>query len=163
MCPARGASGERCLLEGRAGEYRLTMVEQVGRSPSRTTTGSLTLLAQVKSLRQFSGSAGSSIPGVTSPLFGSTDVYVGAVRVGSLLSEDPESPGVLVIESETGAGPSILMRLESDANRRDLVPFDGGYAVLTVVEITEESFSGTWSSGARSPDSEGFYCATASR
>ena len=116
-----------------------------------------------KSLRQFTGSAGGSIPGVTSPLFGSTDVYVGAVRVGSLLSEDPESPGVLVIESETGAGPSILMRLESDANRRDLVPFDGGYAVLTVVEITEESFSGTWSSGARSPDSEGFYCATASR
>jgi hypothetical protein len=88
---------------------------------------------------------------------------VGAVRVGSLSSEDPESPGVLVIESETGTGLSILLRLGSDANRRDLVRFDGGYAVLTVVEITEESFNGTWSSGVRGPDSEGFFCATPSR
>jgi hypothetical protein len=164
--PPAGPVANDASLEGRAGEYRLTMVEQVDRSPSRTTTGSLTLLAQVESLRQFAGSTGGSIPGVTSPLFGSTDVNVegvGAVRMGSLLSKDPESPGVLVIESETGASPSILMRLGSDANRRDLVRFDGGYAVLTVVEITEESFSGTWSSGAGGPDSEGFFCATASR
>jgi hypothetical protein len=114
----------------------------------------------------FAGSAGGSIPGVTSPLFGSTDVNVegvGAVRVGSLSSEEPDSPGVLVIESDTGAGQSILVRLGSDANRRDLVRFDGGYAVLNVVEITTESFGGTWSSGARGPDSEGFFCATPSR
>ena len=153
-------------LEGRAGEYRLTMVEEVGGSPSRTAEGSLTLLPQMEALRQFAGSAGGSIPGVTSPLFGSTDVNlesVGAVRVGSLSSEDPESPGVLVIESETGANSSILLRLGSDANRRDLVRFDGGYAVLTVVEVTAESFSGTWSSGARGPDSEGFFCATPGR
>ena len=153
-------------LEGRAGEYHLTMVEQVDGSPSRTTEGSLTLLTQVESLRQFAGSAGGSIPGVTFPLFGSTDMNVegvGAVRVGSLSSEDPESLGVLVIESETGTGPSILLRLGSDANRRNLVRFDGGYTVLNVVEITAESFSGTWSSGARGPDSEGFFCATPSR
>ena len=164
--PPAGPVASDASLEGRAGEYRLTMVEQVDGSPSRTTEGSLTLLAQVESLRQFAGSAGGSIPGVTSPLFGSTDVNVedvGAVRVGSLSSEDPESPGVLVIESETGAGPSILLRLGSDANRRNLVRFDGGYTVLNVVEITEESFSGTWSSGARGPDSEGFFCATPSR
>ena len=164
--PPRGPVASDASLEGRAGEYRLTMVEQVDGSPARTTEGSLTLLPQVESLRQFAGSAGGSIPGVTSPLFGSTDVNVegvGAVRVGRLSSEDPESPGVLVIESETGAGPSILLRLGSVANRRDLVRFDGGYAVLTVVEITEESFGGTWSSGARGPDSEGFFCATPSR
>ncbi len=145
-------------LEGRAGEYRLTMVEEVDGSPSRTVEGPLTLLPQVESLRQFTRSAGGSIPGVSSPLYGSTDVNVedvGAVRVGSLSSEDPESPGVLVIESETGASPSILLRLGSDANRRDLIRFDGGYAVLTVVEITAESFSGTWSSGVRGPASEG--------
>jgi hypothetical protein len=164
--PPAGPVANDASLEGRAGEYRLTMVEQVDGSPARTTSGSLTLLAQVESLRQFAGGAGGSIPGVTSPLFGSTDVNVegvGAVRVGSLSSEDLESPGVLVIESETGAGPSILLRLGSDANRRDLVRFDGGYAVLTVVEITEESFSGTWLSGARGPDSEGFFCATPGR
>jgi hypothetical protein len=142
------------------------MVEEVDGSPSRTAEGSLTLFAQVEPLRQFSGSAGGPIPGVTSPLFGSTDVdveAVGAVRVGSLSSEDPESPGVLVIESETGASPSILIRLGSDANRRNVVRFDGGYTVLTVVEITAESFGGTWSSGAQGPAAEGFFCATPSR
>lgn len=150
-------------LEGRAGNYRLTMVEEVDGIPRRAVEGSLILLTQVSSFRQFQGSTGGSIPGVTSPLFGSTDVdveAVGAVRVGNLSSQEPASPGVLVIESETGASPSILLRLGSDANRRDLVRFDGGYAVLTVVEVTAESFSGTWSSGARGPDSEGFFCAT---
>ena len=164
--PPEGALAADASLEGRVGDYRLTIVEEVDGTPTRTVQGSLVLLAQVEFFRQFEGSAGGSIPGVTSPLFGSTDVNVeavGAVRVGSLSSQDPASPGVLVIESETGASPSILLRLGSDANRRDLVRFDGGYTVLTVVEITAESFSGTWSSGARGPDSEGFFCATQSR
>jgi len=142
------------------------MVEEVDGTPTRTAAGSLLLLNQVEALRQFAGTAGGSIPGVTSPLFGSTDVDVedvGAVRVGSLSSEDPASPGVLVIESETGTSPSILLRLGSDANRRTLVRFDGGYTVLTVVEITAESFSGTWSSGALGRGSEGFFCATRNR
>ena len=153
-------------LEGRVGEYRLTMVEEVDGTATRTAEGSLLLLNQVETFRQFAGSTGGSIPGVTSPLFGNTDVKVedvGAVRVGSLSSEDPMSPGVLVIESETGASPSILLRFGSDANRRTLVRFDGGYTVLTVVQITAESFSGTWSSGALGLDSEGFFCATQSR
>lgn len=153
-------------LEGRAGEYNLTMVEEVDGTATRTAEGSLVLLNQVEALRQFAGSAGGSIPGVTSPLFGSTDVNVegvGALRVGSLSSEDPASPGVLVIESKTGTSPSILLRFGSDANRRTLVRFDGGYTVLTVVEIAAESFSGTWASGALGLDSEGFFCATQSR
>ena len=161
-----GALATDGSLEGRVGDYRLTMVEEVDGTPTRRVQGSLVLLTQVESFRQFEGSAGGSIPGVTSPLFGSTDVNVeavGAVRVGSLSSQDPASPGVLVIESETGTSPSILLRLGSDANRRDVVRFDGGYAVLTVVEITAESFSGTWSSGARGPGSEGFFCATQGR
>jgi len=160
--PSEGALATEASLEGRVGDYRLTMVEEVDGTPTRTVEGSLVLLTQVESLRRFEGSAGGSIPGVTSPLFGSTDVNleaVGAVRVGNLSSQDPASPGVLVIESETGTSPSILLRLGSDANRRDLVRFDGGYAVLRVVEITAESFSGTWASGARGPDSEGFFCA----
>ncbi len=169
-------------MEGRAGEYRLTMVEQVGGASAgapdggpdggpeagqtRTAAGSLLLFNQMDAFRVFTGGAGDPIPGVTSPLFGSTDVTleaVGAVQVGSLSSEDPASPGVLVIESETGASPSILLRLGADANRRTLVRFDGGYTVLTVVEVGVESFSGIWSSGVRGPDSEGFFCATRSR
>ena len=160
--PSEGALATDASLEGHVGEYRLTMVEEGDGTPRRTVEGSLVLLTQVESLRRFEGSAGGSIPGVTSPLFGSTDVNVeavGAVRVGNLSSQDPASPGVLVIESETGTSPSILLRLGSDANRRDLVRFDGGYTVLSVVEITAESFRGTWASGARGPNSEGFFCA----
>ncbi len=164
--PPDGPLAVDASLEGRAGEYRLTMVEEVDGTATRTAEGSLLLLDQVDALREFAGGAGGSIPGVTSPLFGSTDVNVegiGAVQVGILSSEDPASPGVLVIESKTGTSASILLRLGSDANRRTLVRFDGGYTVLEVVEITAESFSGTWSSGARGPESEGFFCATLSR
>jgi len=153
-------------LEGMAGVYHLTMVEEVEGAPTRAAEGSLLLLDQVDVLREFAGAAGGPIPGVTSPLYGATDVNledVGAVQVGSLSSEDPASPGVLVIESEAGASPSILLRFGSDANRRTLVRFDGGYTVLAVVEIAAESFSGTWSSGAQGRESEGFFCATRSR
>ena len=156
-------------LEGRAGQYRLTMVEEVDGAPNgaqtRTVEGSLLLFDQLDTLHEFTGGAGGPVPGVTSPLYGSTDVNleaVGAVRVGSLSSEDPASPGVLVIESETGLSPSILLRLGADANRRTLLRFDGGYTVLTVIEVGEESFGGIWSSGVRGPDSEGFFCATQS-
>lgn len=164
--PSEGPLAADASLEGRAGDYRLTMVEKVDGTPTRTAEGSLVLLTQVESLRRFEGSGGGSIPGVTSPLFGSTDIdveAVGAVRVGDLSSLDPAAPGVLVIESETGTSPSILLRLGSTANRRDLVRFDGGYAVLTVIEIAAGSFGGTWSSGARGPDSEGVFCATRNR
>ena len=177
---AEGPLPAGASLEGRAGEYLLTMVEQgdpdgtpggtssgaPGSAPTRSVRGALVLFEQTDILRDFIGGAGDPVPGVTSPLYGSTDVdieAVGAVQVGSLSSEDPASPGVLVIESETGASPSILLRLGADANRRNLVRFDGGYAVLTVVEVGEESFSGIWSSGVQGPDSEGFFCATLSR
>ncbi len=164
--PPEGPLAADASLEGRAGDYRLTMVETVDDTPTRTVEGSLVLLTQVESLRRFEGSGGGSIPGVTSPLFGSTGIdveAVGAVRVGDLSSLDPAAPGVLVIESETGTSPSILLRFGSTANRRDLVRFDGGYAVLTVIELAAGSFGGTWSSGARGPDAEGFFCATRNR
>ena len=153
-------------LAGREGDYRLTMVEEVDGAPARTAEGSLVLRTQVEALRQFEGTAGGLIPGVTSPLYGTTDLNVengGAVRVGDLSSQDPAAPGVLVIESETGASPSLLLRFGSTANRRDLVRFDGGYTVLTVVEIGDGWFAGTWSSGTQGQDVEGFFCATRSR
>ncbi len=160
--PTPGPLAANASLVGRAGEYLLTMIEEVDSGPSRAAEGSLSLLTQAEPFRQFSGSTGGSVPGVTSPLFGSTDLNVeavGAVRIGDLSSTDPASPGVLVIESQTGTGPSILLRLGSEANRRELVRFDGGYTVLTVVEITEAAFGGTWSSGTLGPEASGFFCA----
>lgn len=163
--PPKGFLGPDASLEGRTGEYLLTMVEEVDTIPSRSVEGSLTLLPQLEILRQFAGSTGDAIPGVTSPLYGSTDVRVegvGAVSVGNLSSVDTASPGVLVIESQTEAGPTILLRFGSDANRRELVRFDGGFTVLSVTEISDRAFLGTWSSGTRGPQSSGFFCATLS-
>jgi hypothetical protein len=160
--PAVGSLEADASLEGRTGEYLLTMVEKSDTIQPRSEEGSLTLLPQSEDLRQFRGSAGASIPGVDSPLYGSTDIRVegvGAVRVGDLSSLDTAAPGVLVIESRTGVGPTILLRFGSDANRRELVRFDGGFTVLSVDEITDEAFLGTWSSGTRGPASGGFFCA----
>ena len=63
-------------LAGREGDYRLTMVEEVDGAPARTAEGSLVLRTQVEALRQFEGTAGGLIPGVTSPLYGTTDLNV---------------------------------------------------------------------------------------
>jgi hypothetical protein len=146
--------------------YNLTMVEAVDGNPMRTAEGSLLLLTQVDALRGFDAGLSGSVPGVASPLYGATNVPladIGAVQVGILSSEDPASPGVLVIERETGASPSILLRLGSSANRRTTVRFSRDSTVLAVVEITAESFSGTWTSRSTDQDSDGIFCAARSR
>jgi len=152
---AAGAS-----LSGRAGEYSLTMVTQGAGAAS--VQGELTLLDQSPEMRVFQGSDGGAIPGVVSPLYGTTNIQVvevGALRIGSLLSGDPSAPGVLVIESRTAQGPSILVRLGADANRRDMSLFDGGFTVLELSEISGAGFKGTWISGAQGSRTEGHFCA----
>lgn len=149
-------------LRGAAGEYDLTLVERTDAGDGRSVAGRLVLEGQREDLREFAGSDGAAIPGVLAPLYGTTDVRlesVGAIRVGDLASADPEAPGVLVIESQTADGPSILVRFGSDANRRDLIRFDGGFMVLSVREIEDGGFAGTWASGAQGPKTEGYFCA----
>ena len=57
------------------------------------------------------------------PLAGTSDLdptALGGVRTGDLTTDDPEAPGVLVIErhpAHEGAGSEIMLRLGSDANR----------------------------------------------
>ena len=153
-------------LEGMAGMYELTMLEAVDGNSMRTATGSLLLLNQVDFLREFDAGLRGSIPGLASPLYGATDVPladIGAVQVGILSSEDPASPGVLVIEEETGASPSILLRLGSSANRRTTVRFSRDSTVLAVGKITAETFSGTWTSRSEDQDSDGIFCAMRNR
>ena len=124
--------------------------------------GDLVLLDQPDSLRHFRGSGGDPIPGVLIPLFGTADVdveAVGAVRVGDLTSADPAAPGVLVIEDDTDRRPNILLRFGSEANRRDVVRFDGGFMVLEVRELGENGFRGTWTSGVPAVRTRGHFCA----
>ena len=76
-----------------------------------------------------------SLGSASAPLYGFTDVdikAVGAYRVGSLASEDPQAPGVLVLEGNYAGERSILLRLGSIANQRDLRRYDGAYTVLEV-------------------------------
>ena len=156
-----GMLGPGASLDGRAGEYSLTLVAHAAAADPRWVRGNLVLHEQGAGLRRFAGSDG-AIPRVGAPLFGSTDVRVeavGALRVGDLSSMDPAAPGVLVIESETDQGPSILVRFGSAANRRDMVDFDGGFTVLEVREIGSDRFSGVWTSGVRAPETRGHFCA----
>ena len=153
--------GVEVSLDGWAGEYVLTMVEEVEGEAGRSARGKLVLHEQIAALRQFAGAAGGVIPGVSAPLFGTTDVsvaVVGALPVGDLSSNDPDAPGVLVIESDAGAGKSTMLRFGSDANRRDMTRFDGGFTVLNVHQVGDATFSGTWSSGSRRPEANGFFC-----
>ncbi|MCY3712748.1 MAG: hypothetical protein OXH02_05605 [Gemmatimonadetes bacterium] len=117
-------------------------------------------------LQQKTRDVGSSDPssGSSTPLFGFTDVdpeSVGAHRVGDPGSRDPSAPGVLVIErSEYGRGV-ITLRLGSDANRRDLVRYEGTYTTLSVNRIDEGGFSGSWRSGGGMgfTVTTGYFCA----
>jgi hypothetical protein len=99
--------------------------------------------------------------------FGTTDVdlpAVGAVKVGSTTSRDPTRPGVVVLErrTTTEAGPAtqITLRLGSEANRREVTRFDGGYTALYVREISGDRFAGEWASGVGRTQTRGHFCAT---
>ena len=143
-------------MTGVVGAFVLTLVEVVQDADGRSVQGSLTLHEQEASLRVLGGSS-------SAPLYGTAVVDVegvGAHRIGDLSSDDPAAPGVLVIESVGPDGTAnILLRLGSQANRRDVTPFDGGYAVLEVRELSDDGFAGTWRSAAQGPVSRGYFCA----
>lgn len=113
-----------------------------------------------------SNSSGSSysLADASTPLYGFTDVdleSVGAHRVGDPGSRDPSAPGVLVLEREEYGRRIITVRLGSDANRKDLVRYDGTYTALSVRNIDEEGFAGSWRSGGGLGFSvtTGYFCA----
>ena len=136
-------------LAGMSGDYRLTL-ETAGAQPA-STEGLLTLRPLPEALQEMAGAA--------TPLGGSADIdveAVGALRLGDLGSDNPAAPGVLVIET---AGPSIMLRLGSEPNRRDQVSFDLGYTVLTVHQIGTTGFAGSWRSGSGGVVNEGYFCA----
>lgn len=149
-----GVLSETASLVGMTGEFAFTMVDGSGGETPRTASGSLALLDQEEGL--------GSLSAVSTPLYGTADIdleAVGAHRVGELSSDDAYSPGVLVMEDEGPDGPRIRLRLGSIANTRDLLTFDGGYTILTVQELDEDGFTGTWRSAAQGPLSEGWFCA----
>ena len=136
--------------EALAGEYQLRLVATSGRMSGSAVEGRLKLQPQLDSLRHARRLGGATDSTVRHPLYGSTEVdlaAVDAVRVGSTSSLDPTRPGVLVVERHERAGQApraeIVMRLGSDANRRDRQRVDGGYTALRVKRVSAEGCAGT--------------------
>jgi hypothetical protein len=166
--PPTGSLPSTATAGGLAGDYRLHITATAGSSAGRWTEAALRLrprddsarVVVVLGIRDTSSSL---------PLSGTTDLdpaALGAVQTGSLTAEDPEAPGVLVIEhhpARPDAGAEIMLRLGAGANRRGVVRYDGGYFALTVRSMGPGGFEGTWSSGVGGAGvgggAEGYFCA----
>jgi len=133
------------------GEYALELTAHFGEQSGETAHGNLTLVPR---------------DSVGVPFYGWTDLQpdeVGAHRLGDPASQDPSAPGVLVLTSPDAADPSspasVTLRIGSQANRIDIVRFDGAYTALYVRWIDDGSFGGDWASGISGPEAEGEFCA----
>jgi hypothetical protein len=144
-----------------AGAYTVALLSSDG----TRVDGSLTLADQLEEFRELVGPDGEVAANTQIPLFGWVDLdvsAVGAVIPGNAESQDPEAPGVVVLESRMGEqAPNILLRLGSEANQRGLVRFDGAFTVLRVTEIGSDGFRGHWNSGVGVERAEGTFCAFA--
>jgi hypothetical protein len=143
---------------GLAGEYTLRLIATSGTKNGGSTGGRLALMEQDSAHRSLERSDGSVDTTFTFPLYGTAEVEfeaVGAIVPGDAGTPDPLSPGVLVIERRGG----VLLRVGSEANRRGMRRFDGGYTVLEVQQVTDGGFAGTWRSGVGLEQSGGYFCA----
>jgi hypothetical protein len=144
-------------VEQLAGAYRVKLVATSGPKAGQSTDGTLRLQPNDSVLRAVM-IAGIRDTSASYVLYGTAGIdleAVGAVRPGNLASADPQQPGVLVIERKGG----ITLRLGSEANRRDVVRYDGGYTALRVTEASRDRFAGTWASGLGGQRSGGYFCA----
>jgi hypothetical protein len=160
--PVTAALSASSTAVGLAGEYQLTLVATSGAKTGTAAEGTLTLRPQPEALRYRTRPGGAPDTAVVHPLYGSADLdltAVDAVEVGSTTSTDPMQPGVLVIERLAAAGKEIVIRLGSEANRRDRQRVDGGYTAMRVLEASPERLMGTWASGVSRERSAGYFCA----
>jgi hypothetical protein len=163
--PPSGVLPSTATAAGLAGEYRLHITATSGSNAGKWVEGGLRLRPLEDSLARVVLVLGVRDTTTTYPLVGTTDLEpadLGAVRIGELSADDPDAPGVLVIErhpARADAGAEIMLRLGADANRRGVVRYDGGYFALTVRSIGPRGFAGTWASGVTGPAAEGYFCA----
>lgn len=159
-----GARGD--ALEG---AFVLILVATEGPGAGGSSRGTMALFQNDTTLRRigFANGSGSYQPHVSIPLIGTADIAlgtIGGVQVGDLGSSDPLRPGVVVLERQvmTAAETTLTeftLRLGSEANRRDVTRFDGGFMALYVRAIDPRGFRGTWASGIAGPEARGYFCA----
>lgn len=157
--PPEGRLAADARAQDWAGEYLLTLVTTFGDSAGRQTTGRLALSPMPQDLKDPGDMMDST---VTLELYGTSSIdasVVNAVAVGALDNDDPTRPGVLVLSRATSAGPEVTIRLGSEANRRGMTRFDGGYWALQVLDAGDSGIRGTWSTGVTARNSAGHFCA----
>ncbi len=147
-----------------AGAYSLTLVATSGERSGQIARGTAMLFQNPDRLRRLIGPGGNPMLGVVVPFYGAADIdvaEVGALPLGTTNSDDPLQPGVLVIQSspDDTTARSLIMRLGSETNSRNAVPFDGGYTVLRVRLVWPDSMRGSWASGTVTEVAAGFFCA----
>ena len=172
--PATERLPSDATADGLAGEYRVRIVATAGAKTGAPIPGPnaaiAALVASGLPTREFtflgfltkkSGARRKTLAALIAE--GRTVVvYESPYRTGDLLSLDPLAPGVLVLERHPirpDAPAEIMLRLGSDANRRGVVRYDGGYFALTVRRIGAGEFAGTWASGVATGGAEGYFCA----
>ena len=163
---AKGPVAADATMDGGSGEYAVTLVATSGDKSGERTSGQVRLLEQTGDLREFAPPGVEMDTKVSVPLYGASGLsleLVGAVAAGDLSSLDPERPGVMVMESRgvrDGAERAmILLRFGSEANRRDVVAFDGAYMVMAVRSMSGGEFAGDWRSGMFGREVRGYFCA----
>lgn len=177
-CAIRGSDALVCDHSDRAvlpvaaahlpGEFRLALVSTEGLAAGEKAELRLTLVAQEDELRTVPGIGGEPLPGVEQPFRGWIEgdlAAIGAAAPGDLESLDPRAPGVSVLRMEAAGNgqPRVVLRLGSEANRRDRVAFDEAFAVLRVHSADERGFSGAWESGGGGgARAAGYFCAVRS-
>ena len=161
-----GTLAADATMDGRSGEYAVTLVATSGSKSGDRTSGQLRLLEQTGDLREFAPPGVEMDTKVSVPLYGAAGLQlelVGAVAAGDLSSLDPERPGVMAMESRAvrdGAERAmILLRFGSESNRRDVVAFDGAYMVMAVRALSDQGFLGDWRSGVFGREARGYFCA----
>jgi hypothetical protein len=141
-----------------AASYSIRLIATSGAKEGAAAVGTLELMPQDSAYQSMERSDGVADTTFSFPLYGTASVdfaSLGATTPGDPGSSDPLSPGVLVIERPNG----LMLRLGSEANRRGVRRFDGGYTVLEVRQVTDSGFAGTWRSGVALEQAGGHFCA----
>jgi hypothetical protein len=163
--PVTGSLPSDAAASTLAGAYHLRLLAA---DSQRSADGALSLRPTPDSLRFARTLEGRVDSTVAHPLYGTTDVdlgAVGAMLAGDGTSADPTHPGVLVVQwwtpSSSGGERTtdIVLRIGSEGNRVGTAPIDAAYTVLRVGRIGADGFAGRWESGAEGRITSGHFCA----
>lgn len=157
--PAHSVDASR--VQALAGTYTLVLTDDG--SPPHQAAGRLELRRPPD---EVPGTAAAPVLAGPAPiLIGETDIdasLVGAAIPGSAASGEVAAPGVglYAFPVEPGSRDTlVVLRLGSEANRRDRQRFDGAHTTLRITSLGDDRFGGDWSSDEAARRAGGGFCA----